>query len=189
VGMPLTSRAEWTADMARALPDDGNRYEVLDGELFVTPAPSADHQELIAVLRDTLSAYVRGHSLGHLFFSPADIEFSAKRLLQPDLFVAPLVNGQRPRNWTQISSLVLAVEVLSPSTEFADRNRKRHIYMDSDVAEYWIVSPAARVIERFRKGERTSEVAAEVLEWQPAATIPPLTVDVVAYFDSVLGAR
>ena len=89
MGMPLTSGIEWTADMARALPDDGNRYEVLDGELFVTPAPSADHQELIAVLHDELLTYVHGHALGHIFVSPADIEFSPKRLLQPDLLVAP----------------------------------------------------------------------------------------------------
>lgn len=92
-------RTDWTAEMARALPDDGKRYEVLDGELFVTPAPSADHQEALSVLFRLLDPYVREHRTGHLWWSPADIEFSPRRLVQPDLFMAPLIEGKRPRNW------------------------------------------------------------------------------------------
>ena len=74
MAMPATTR--WTAEMARALPDDGNRYEVIDGELFVTPSPTLRHQEA----------------------------------------------GKRPSEWTEIKSLVLAVEILSPSTARADRH-------------------------------------------------------------------
>lgn len=173
--------------MARALPDDGKRYEVLDGELFVTPAPSADHQEAIMVLDRLLAPYVRQHGIGHLFLSPADIEFSPRRLVQPDLFVAPLVDGKRPRSWKQIHGLILAVETLSPSTARADRQVKSRIYMDEDVGEYWIVDLDARVFERWRKGERRPEILAESLGWQPA-NVPPLTVDLVSYFAEVLGS-
>jgi Uma2 family endonuclease len=180
-------RTDWTAELARALPDDGKRYEVLDGELFVTPAPVADHQEALMVLLRVLDPYVREHRIGHLFLSPADIEFSPRRLLQPDLFVAPLVNGKRPRKWSEIHSLVLAVETLSPATARADRHKKRHIYMEEDVGEYWIVDLDARVFERWRKGDDRPEILSESLGWQPRADIPALIIDLPAYFTEVLG--
>jgi len=72
MGMPAEI-TEWTAEMARALPDDGNRYEVLDGELFVTPAPKLDHQRVLGELFIPIHDYVRRHGLGEAVFSPADI--------------------------------------------------------------------------------------------------------------------
>jgi Uma2 family endonuclease len=174
--------------MVRALPDDGKRYEVLDGELFVTPAPSADHQEALAVLFRIIDPYVRQHSIGHPWWSPADIEFSPRRLVQPDLFVAPLMDGKRPRKWRDIHGLVLAVETLSPSTARADRQIKSKIYMDEDVGEYWIVDLDARVIERWRKGENRPEIVTESLGWQARADVAPLTIDLIAYFAEVLGS-
>ncbi|MGQ0640595.1 MAG: Uma2 family endonuclease [Gemmatimonadaceae bacterium] len=178
---------DWTAEMARALPDDGKRYEVLDGELFVTPAPSAYHQRALAVLFRLLEPYVREHRIGELLWSPADIEFSPRRLTQPDLFVAPLVDGNRPRTWRDVQGLVLAVEVLSPSTARADRQVKSRIYMEEDVGEYWIVDLDGRVFERWRKGENRPEILAGSLGWQPHTDVPPLTIDLAAYFAEVLG--
>lgn len=188
MGMPAHD-TEWTAEMAMALPDDGNRYEVLDGELFVTSAPSYDHQAALAELVRRLDPFVRANQLGYLTYSPADIRFSPKRLVQPDLFVAPLVNGRRPATWTDVRSLALVIEVLSPSTAFADRNRKRRIYMDAPVDEYWIVDLDARVIERWQKGSARAEIPADSLEWQPPSAAAALTVDLTAYFDDVLGPR
>src|SRR5690242_3021110 len=127
MGMPA-QHSEWTADMARALPDDGRRHEVLDGELFVTPAPTLKHQMAVARLWARLDPYVRANSLGIALMSPADIEFSARRLVQPDVFVAVGTAAGPPRDWRDISSLLLAVEVLSPATARADRQRKRRIY-------------------------------------------------------------
>src|SRR5688572_18044726 len=72
-------KAEWTADMVRALPDDGMRYEVLDGELFVSPAPTWDHQRVVFMLATKLNAYVRPLKLGEVLVSPADIEYSPSR--------------------------------------------------------------------------------------------------------------
>jgi Uma2 family endonuclease len=83
MGMPQAAQ-RWTPAMVRALPDDGNRYEVVAGELLVTPAPSFDHQQTVA--------------------------------RQPDVFVAPRLQGRRPKHWSDITRLLLAVEVLSPST-------------------------------------------------------------------------
>ncbi len=77
MGMPA-QQTEWTAEMARTLPDDGKRYEVLDGELFVTSAPSWDHQHAVESLILLLDPYVRANSLGYVRTSPADVEFSPR---------------------------------------------------------------------------------------------------------------
>src|ERR1041384_416896 len=88
---------DWTADDLLDMPDDGQRYEVIDGELFVTPAPSWDHQASLGVLYLRLTEYLERERVGYVFFSPADITFSPRRAVQPDLFVVPPMNGRRPR--------------------------------------------------------------------------------------------
>src|SRR5690606_21105253 len=88
MGMPALQN-DWTVERALALPEDGNRYEVLDGELFVTPAPSWTHQSVLGELYSPLRAYVKANQLGWALFSPADLVFSNRRLVQPDLFVVP----------------------------------------------------------------------------------------------------
>src|SRR5678816_3022360 len=120
---------EWTVDMVRALPDDTNRYEVIDGELFVTPAPSLTHQNAVLELALLVAPYLREHALGRAVISPADvIVYGPRKFVQPDLFVVPLVNDAPVRVWTEVGRLLLAVEVLSPSTEHTDRGRKRRVY-------------------------------------------------------------
>ena len=106
MGMPQTAQ-RWTADMVRALPDDGKRYEVIAGELFVTPAPRLPHQAAVMALALRLHPYIATHRLGDVLPSPADIEFDPETLVQPDVFVAPLVGERRPRAWTEITGLVL----------------------------------------------------------------------------------
>lgn len=186
MSMPAET-TRWTAERARALPDDGNRYEVLDGELFVTPAPSRLHQRALQFLNRMLDPYILEHGLGELLFSPADIEFSDDRLVQPDLFVTREAVASRADTWRDIRGLVLAVEVLSPSTARADRNVKSRIYMEEDVGEYWIVDLRARLIERWRNGESRPEIVRSLLEWKPSSESPPLVIDLGNYFSDVLG--
>ena len=121
--------------MALALPDDGQRYGVLDGELFVTAAPSWDHQSAVMAIIARLLMYVNEHHIGWLRTSPADITFSARRLVQPDMFVVPWREAGPPRAWQDVTELLLAVEVLSPSTARADRHRKCLIYQSQRVPE------------------------------------------------------
>lgn len=185
MAMPLQDAA-WTADMARALPDDGQRYEVLDGELFVTPAPSLDHQRMILALVRHLDPYLLASRIGEVFFAPADVEFSARRLLQPDVFVIPPTTGVRPRNFREAGRLLLAIEVLSPSTARADRTRKREIFQDERVPEYWIVDGSARIIERWLPDDNRPEVQAQVLRWQPRADVAPLDLDLPRLFADAL---
>lgn len=186
MGMPQTIE-RWTAERVRALPDDGNRYEVVAGELLVTPAPTFDHQEAVLRLVRRLSDYLEGTDLGHAAFSPADIEVDVETLVQPDVFVVPLQEGKRPRRWSDVTTLLLAIEVLSPSTARADRTVKRHLFQRMGVREYWIVDLDARLVERWRPGDERPEIITGSLEWRPSVGEPPLTIGLPEYFTAVLG--
>jgi Uma2 family endonuclease len=180
MGMPA-QKTEWTAEMVRALPDDGKRYEVLDGELFVTPAPTPHHQAVLARLFRRIDPYVEEHGLGWTRWSPADIEFSPRHAVQPDLFVIPDEGAGEPESWKDVK-LLLVVEALSPSTERADRFHKRPTYQKYGVPEYWIADSNARMVERWRPGDKQPEIITGTLEWQPKADIPPLRIELQEIF-------
>ena len=189
MAMPQTSppAERWTVEQVLGLPDDGQRHEVIDGELFMTPAPRLVHQEALRALYDELAEYVRAQRQGVLFWSPADIVFGPRTLVQPDLFVAPLIEGRRPREWSEITTLLLAVEVLSPGTASRDRGVKRRLYQRVGVSEYWIVDLDARIIERWRPGEERPEVLDAALRWQPPGAAAPLTIDLAAFLREAWG--
>lgn len=185
MGMPDTLQ-RWTAAQVRKLPDDGNRYEVVDGELLVTPAPRFDHQEAVARLWQVLDQYVTGSGIGHATISPADVELDPHTLVQPDVFVVKLVDGRRPRNWPDLQGLVLAAEVLSPSSARADRTVKRRRYQRAGIAEYWVVDVDARLVERWRPGDARPEILTDELTWQPDPAREPLRINLPDYFARVL---
>jgi Uma2 family endonuclease len=187
MGMPHPI-ADWTVAQVLELPDDGNRYELVDGELLVSPAPSLLHQRALGALYERLKPFVADHRTGCVLHSPADIEFDERTLVQPDLFVAPLVDGRLPRSWKEIHTLHLAVEVLSPSTARADRHVKRRRYQRHGVPDYWIVDLDARLIERWRPADERPEILAEQLEWRPTLDRPPLTIDLPQLFAEILDA-
>lgn len=172
--------------MVRALPEDGNRYEVVDGELLVTPSPRAVHQIAIVALLQFLVPFVRRHKVGTAMVSPADIEFSPRRLVQPDVFVAPLVNGRAAREWAHIRSLLLAIEVLSPSSALADRQVKRRLYQAEQVPEYWLVDLDARLVERWRPDDARPEILAGDIAWAPEGPPEALVISLPAFFREVL---
>lgn len=185
--MPLANRI-WNVDAVRALPDDGNRYEVIDGELFVTPAPSWTHQNAVMKLYRTLAAYLDRAPYGHAMLAPADVAFSRTRSVQPDLFVVPLLEGMRPpRHFDEVRRLLLVVEVLSPTTARADRVAKRVLFREEGVAEYWVVDLDARTVERSTPADPRVEVVADRLEWNVPGSHTPLVIDLPSYFAEVLG--
>jgi Uma2 family endonuclease len=188
MGMPA-QQTKWTADMARALPDDGNRYEVLDGELFVTPAPSYRHQAVLARLYDVIRPYVAQHSLGWTRWSPADIEFSPRRRVQPDLLVIPDTGHGEPATWKEVKSLLLVVEATSPSTARADRGKKVTIYRGQRIPEYWILDVDGHVVERWRPDDDRPEILAATLEWQPDPRIEPLRIHLPDVFAARTGRK
>jgi len=186
MSMPMLKR-HWTAQDLHDLPDDGNRYEIIDGRLFVTPSPSLVHQLAIGELFKLLTAYVATQpGLGLVVLSPADVTFSDTRVVQPDLFVAPLDNGRIPRDLARIKHLLLAVEVVSPSSARADRVDKRWLYREEHVEEYWVVDLDARAIERSTPDQPRADIFAERIIWKPVAAKASLEIDLASYFARIL---
>ncbi len=155
MAMPLSTY--YTADMARQLPDDGQRYEVVAGELLVTPAPRLRHQHLVGRLSLALGNYLLREPAGVLLSSPADISWAPDVLVQPDLFVAPFAEA-RTLDWAAIQHLLLVIEVLSPSTARADRFVKRRRY------------------QHFPRIERSA------LEWHPAGAAAAFRLELAELF-------
>lgn len=180
MGMPA-SHTEWTVEMVHDLPDDGNRYEVIDGALLVSPAPSYLHQRALLRLYQILQPYVE--EIGQdVVVAPAAVTFSKRREVQPDLFVLPKRDGRRATRFEDVGVLTLAVEVASPHTARTDRREKQRLYQSERVPEYWMVNPNARTVERWRSGIDRREVLATTLMWQPILTHDALTIDLTQYF-------
>jgi Uma2 family endonuclease len=134
-------------------PEDGRRYEIYDGEVFVVPAPVPLHQIVVLNLEDLFRAWVRQHG-GLVLVSPIDIVLSEYNVVQPDLvFFTPerlhVVHAREPIR----AAPDLAVEVLSPSTRATDRGRKMQLLARYGVPEYWLVDPDARAIEVYQLDE------------------------------------
>ena len=177
----------WTAAAVRDLPDDGLRYELVDRELVVTPAPSWIHQRVVAGLFLRLGIYLSTSRVGLVSSSPADLAFGEDEILQPDLFVTPL-DAQAPiRSWTDVTRLLLAIEIVSPGSARFDRQLKRRRYQRAGVPEYWIVDPDARLVERWRPEDTRPEILGEILAWQPEPGQPALEIDLVAVFTEAWG--
>ena len=185
MGMPSLKR-RWTVADRDDLADDGRRYEVIDGELFVTPAPSLEHQRASMELCVLLYDYLARAADAEVFAAPTDVVFSPQRGVQPDVFVVPKTAGRKIQRSETIGRLLLAVEILSPSTARTDRVAKRVMYRSEGVAEYWIVDLESRTFERSTPADPRVEILAEQLEWRPDGATEPLTVDLVAYFSRVL---
>jgi len=183
------SRTEWTVEMLDALPDDGQRYEIIDGELYVTPAPSDLHQLVVGALYARLRAYMRPSTVGRAFTSPSDVRRGDRRRnrVQPDIFVVRLVDGSRPPYPFDLSDLLLAVEVESPSNPDYDYQTKRELYLGNGVPEYWIVSPVARTLARWRGAVDPGEILTAGLQWHPAGMPEPFGLELPEFFEDALG--
>lgn len=184
MGMPETTD-RWTRERVLALPDDGNRYELFDGELLVTPSPAMPHELAIILLRRVIDPYVVAQRLGWTFASPADLHLGGDQLSQPDLFVVPAIPADR--TWARVPNPILVVEVLSPSSARFDRIVKRRRFQRAGIPEYWVVDLDARAIERWRPADERAEVLDEHITWQPDGASEELRVDLPKLFLEVWG--
>lgn len=177
----------WTAAEVRALPDEpGKRFECVDGELLVSPSPRLTHQSVVGFLWREIEDYVHAHRIGAAFMAPGDLELDTHTLVQPDVYVLPLVDGRRPRTDSEIGQPLLFVEVLSPSSARFDRVVKRQRYQRQGV-EYWIVDPDARLIERWHPDSDRPSMHTDSIIWQPAGATSALTIDFTPIFVEALG--
>lgn len=169
------------------MPDDGKRYELISGELVVTPSPRGVHQVTVFELAMKIHVLLERTGAGHILWSPADISLGEDEVLQPDLFVYRTATGRRLRDWDEIRGLVLVIEVLSPSTARYDRQLKRRRYQRARVPEYWIVDIDSRLIERWRPDDERPEILEERLTWQPEPGAEALDLDLTALFAELWG--
>lgn len=149
-----------------AIPDDGKRYEIIEGSLHVTPAPNIAHQHASKRLLRQIEDYFEGRGIGEVFHAPTDVILTPHDVVQPDLIVVGN-EDQVSRRGIEGAPL-LAVEILSPSTREHDLVRKAARYAELCVAHFWLVDPDARTIECRRleggrwvlaaKGEGTASV-------------------------------
>ena len=179
-------RTDCTVEMLHELPEDGNRYEVIDGVLLVSPAPSLLHQRAVGELFAVLRPYVRSVGL-EVLIAPAAVTWSPRTEVQPDVLALPLLNGRLVERFEDVGVLSLAVEVISPSTVRTDRFTKRREYQQRGVPEYWIVDPSLRSLERWRPQDEEPEILFDEIIWQPRTDGAPLTINLGAYFRAVYG--
>lgn len=183
MGMALPTTAWTLADLAR-LPDDGNTYELVDRELFVTPAPSTAHEQLASVLHAILAPYVRAERIGHVYAPRAVIRHGESQA-EPDLMVRPAA-PTLPATWEGMPTPSLVVEILSATTRRRDNEQKRAFYLRIGVAEYWMVDSASRSICVVRP-HADDRVADALLLWHPERAREAMRLDVVEYFAEALG--
>jgi Uma2 family endonuclease len=137
----------FTYDDYIALPEDGKRYEIIEGDLSMTPAPSPRHQEVQLRLGSLLLTYLDKHPLGRVFVSPIDLVLSMVDVVQPDLLFVGKTRSNiiAEKNIVGIPNLV--VEILSPSSTTRDQKEKLNLYQRYGLPEYWIVDPDSQTVE------------------------------------------
>lgn len=178
--MPMQSARVWTLDELHSLPEDGNKYEVVDGKLFVTPAPTDMHETIAARLARVLDPYVERQGLGYVYRPRAVFRVQRRSEVEPDLMVRR-PNETPGRAWEDAPIPALIVEVLSPYTRRRDQVQKRAFYLRSGIPEYWVIDPDERTV-RVVRPDAEDRVEAHRVVWHPAGASEALTIDVNALF-------
>jgi len=140
-------QGEWTYDDYAALPDDGHRYEIVNGVLVISPTPTPDHQAIVGEILFYLRTHIKLAGLGRVLPGPVDVELGPKSVFQPDVVVVLNAHLDRVVEKKIIGAPDLVVEIASPSTAMYDRLVKYEQYARAGIAEYWIVKPTRRTIE------------------------------------------
>ncbi len=183
-------RRLWTENEFHAARDAapaGERWELIHGEVFVTrydkgdvtPAPHWRHQRLVDAFLIRVDAYLQKEPVGIAFTSPLDVKLGERVVVEPDVLVVP---HDELREASYVQRILLAAEVLSPSSAHADRVVKRNLYKAAGVSEYWIVDGVAEIIERWQPADERPAIIADRLEWLPAGAREPFVLDVAAFF-------
>jgi Uma2 family endonuclease len=188
--MPASVRRRWTLAEVQAL-NDANplaapRYELVDGELLVSPSPNAAHQDAVLELAVALRTYLLATGVGKVFVSPFDVRLEGESTVGPDLFVVPPDEAARLLTEMPARALLLAAEVISPSTARADRGAKRGLYQ-RHVPVYWIVDVDAELVERWVPGDDRPEILRDTVEWQPSGAAVAFVLDLPRYFAGIHG--
>jgi Uma2 family endonuclease len=189
--MPLVRRPRWTrADVDRLVderPGLTPRYELVEGELLVTPAPSTRHQRIVFQLALLLQPYLTRNRLGEVCLGPAELRLVSGERYEPDLFVVPAVGGRLAPDDEEVVRPLLVCEVLSLGSLRHDRFTKRRAFQKNEVPDYWIVDGDAKAFEIWRPADERPKVVDDHLTWAPAGALDVFALDIVAFFAAVAG--
>ena len=177
---PIPERTMWTVADVEALPDDGNRYEILHGELLMTSMPSSGHQRIAMRLSVLLVQWCRAHT-GWAVLAPGGMFVSETNWFEPDLGVYPEPESS-DLDWREMPAPILVIEILSRSTTKRDRHRKRPAYLANGVAEVWLIDRHTRTIERWTSASEFPEIHHGSISWSPDANLPSLLVPELELF-------
>lgn len=182
MAMPVT-RHYTAADLA-TMPDDGQRYEIIRGELLVSPSPSGWHQVMVSRLFAALLPHLQAGGLAdQLITAPADITFADDTVLEPDLFVADTSGVLKSGKWTDVTTLFLVIEVISPSTARTDRTLKRAEYQRHGIPQYWIVDGDQRHVEVWTPDAQAPVIECDRLVWRHPLLNDECVIDLVKLFN------
>lgn len=181
--MTALACSHWTKEQVLALPPaDGTRFEVVAGELLVTPMPPPTHQRILGVLLMALADYLTPLGLvDTLLPGPADISWSDDDLVRPDIFVVDPTDLSR--DWATFKRFRLVIEVLSwPASQRADRGPKRRLYLEHGVETYWVVDPDTSAVEVWHPGDAEGTSITDTLTWRVSPEAPELRVSLAEAF-------
>lgn len=175
----------YTAEELRRFPDDRLRYEVIRGELYVTPAPGIPHQRAVLELARKLQDYLETHALGEAVPAPFEVEFTSESAVQPDVIVILKANQPQLTAKRFYGPPSLVIEIVSYSSKRTDRLQKRELYQTEAVPEYWVVDIERRQVERWGPTSSEPDILTTELAWQPHPDILPLRLTLPDFFAKV----
>ena len=145
--MSTVTARKLTCEDLWAIPDDGKRYELIDGEVYVSPSPTTKHQKVVGNLHFLLRAHIESRGLGEIYLAPLDVVFDEHNVVQPDLLY---ISKERRSIITPVfihGAPDLLIEVLSPSKAAYDRETKSRLYAREGVKEVWFPDPRNDTME------------------------------------------
>lgn len=182
MAMPVTV-PPYTVDDLDTFPDDGNRYELLDGALLVSPAPHPPHELVVQRLRDALVAYLTPAAR---VFTRGAVRVGRRNHLEPDLLVLPS-SVRLAKRWSKVSGFWLAVEVSGRGSRAHDRDFKHTAYQRLGVPESWRADLRDHSIDVLRPGANEAVTIRDCLSWQPPGFDRPVVLDLPTVFADIDG--
>lgn len=175
--VPGAAQGAWTYAAYAAIPDDGKRYEIIEGVLYQMPSPQEPHQSALSLIFFYLMLHVQMAGAGKVYVAPFDVKLFKNTTVQPDIIVVLNPNKKVITKKNIKGAPDLVVEISSPGTASYDRTKKRQAYARAGVKEFWIVRPATQSVEVFglEEGElvlKGSYQAAALVESNVLADFP-----------------
>jgi Uma2 family endonuclease len=180
-------RLKLTYDDYLLFPDDGKRHEIIDGEHYLTPTPNIRHQEISGRLYFLVTAWLREHPIGRIYFAPLAVIFSKLDVVEPDLLYVSNQRADELLGGTHVTGAPdLVVEIGSPRTRKRDETIKRRLYERSAVQEYWVVDPDIEVVRVYRRSgnvfTRAQELSREAGDVLSTPLLPGLDIPLARVF-------